>query len=176
MTLSSNIKKIHCANTSTYLIKGENTVFHKSLLQECTNLLKTEEISRFLLHDSINSDLHNMVISIKKETFIYPHKHEKTESYHILEGDLLLVYFEDNGNIKKYVRLSPSNTLIARVDQKQYHAIIILSEYAIFHEIRLGPFEQNHDSTFANWSELEQEKVLYMKNILKKYEEEISHV
>ena len=110
-----------------------------------------------------------MIIAMKNNTYVYPHKHTKSESYHIIDGKMLLVYFKNNGEIDRFVKLSVEDTLIARVDPGQYHGIIVLSKYAIFHETRIGPFERENDSMFASWIEDDREQ--YMINIEKKYNE-----
>ena len=163
----SMIKEVPNAKSLTYCYSDENTQFNDDLLLEFRKILKVEHTFRLLLHTSAQDTLHNMIIAMDNAKFVYPHKHEKSESYHIIEGSLLLVYFKENGEISKFIVLSKKDTIISRVDRNQYHAIIALSDYAIFHEIRTGPFKTATDSFFAPW--IDEDKNAYMNKLLNTY-------
>ena len=102
-----------------------------------------------------------MTIILGKESYIRPHKHEgKTESFHIIEGKLSVVFFDEKGEIQKTIRMGPSNsglTFFYRLAKCCYHAVIPESEYVIFHETTNGPFNIK-DTKYAEWAPLETEK------------------
>lgn len=129
----------------------ENNIFSKKIEKEFTNILRnSSEKFRLLLHNDKNCDLHNMIIGLKKNDNFPPHKHVKTESYHIIEGKLKIVYFKEDGHIEKSIILSTLDNPLARVDKNQYHAIIALTD-VIYNETRIGPFVSNEDSIYPDW-------------------------
>ena len=166
MIVYENLYKIDNAKTLSYILKGDNRYFDNKLLSLFKTELIEEDIFRVLLHNDVQSELHNMIIALKRNKFIYPHKHVKSESYQIIEGKMALIYFSQSGNIENYVILSINAHLISRVDKNQYHAIIVLSDYVIYHETRVGPFESKNDSTTPSWLE-EETKDIFMKNMVK---------
>ena len=63
---------------------------------------------RLCLHDDVGNPLHEMAIVLGRESYIRPHKHEgKTESFHIIEGRLSVVFFDDDGKVQKVLRMGP---------------------------------------------------------------------
>ena len=79
-----------------------------------------------------------------------------------------MIFFDNKGNIEHFSRLSANDNLVIRVNANRYHAMIVLSKYAIFHEARVGPFDTVNDTIMAQWIKSNQMK--YMKKILKRYE------
>lgn len=157
------------AKSLSYYSSMVNASFPKKLYDEFENLLKEKEDRfRISLHMNSEDDLHNMIIAMKKETFVYPHKHQKSESYHLMKGKIWLIYFTEDGKINKCVELEKDKNLIARVDKNVYHAIISVED-SIYHETRIGPFIVHEDSVFANW--IVQDKEKYMQELVKKISE-----
>ena len=163
----SNICKVDGAKSLSYQYELKNGQFDFKLLKEFKKVIKIENTFRLLLHPSPQSDLHDMVIAMKNNTCVLPHKHHKSESYHIMDGEMLLVYFSDDGQINNFVKLSHQDTFVARVDSDQYHGVIALSEYIIFHETRIGPFHRNSDSVFATWAD--SDTTAYIQRVLHAY-------
>ncbi len=158
------IKEAENAKTLSYFSIEKNSFFKKEVLEEFNNILKNSENRfRLSLHTQWDDDLHSMIIAMKKNCYVYPHKHKKSESYQIIQGKALLIYFNDSGQVEKYAVLSPKDTIVALVNADKYHALISLED-TIYTETRLGPFISNSDSLFAEWMK-EENKDEYMKNI-----------
>lgn len=159
------IKKAENAKSLSYFSTKKNSFFSKELLKEFRLILKSsEDRFRLSLHNKSEDDLHSMIIAMKKDSYIYPHKHQKSESYQIIEGKALLIYFNDLGEIEKYTILSDKNSIVALVNKNKYHALISLED-TIYNETRLGPFIPQNDSIFAKW--IKENKEEYMKNLVK---------
>ena len=167
MINNRSLVKVEDAKTLTYKYNVENVSFHNELLEKFEEELAEVDLFRILVHNSSESDLHNMIIAMRKNKVIFPHKHQKTESYHIMKGKALLIFFDNDGKIEKFMKLSLTDNIIIRAAKNKYHALIILSEYAIFHETRIGPFDRLGDSEFAPWIKANDEE--FMKNILIEY-------
>lgn len=163
------IKKAKNAKSLSFYSEDANCSFSKDLYKEFFKILKKEEDRfRISLHTNSEADLHNMVIAMKKNNYVYPHKHKKSESYQIIKGSLLLIYFSENAEIKKTILLNKKNHLIARVEKNTYHAAISLKD-TVYHETRIGPFEPNFDSIIPNWcNEKKEEFMIKLRKNLKK--------
>ena len=106
---------------------------------------------RYCLHQNMESTLHEMVIVTTKYDMKYPDKHmNTTESNIILEGKLLVVFFEDDGEIKKTFVLDPNNLFYYRCEKNQYHMTIPLTDVAVYIEIKEGPFDDN-SNIYPDW-------------------------
>lgn len=146
------IRQVDNAKSLSFVSTRVNEVFSQELYKEFKNILANDEDRfRVSLHRCKEDDLHNMIIAMKKESRVLPHKHKKSESYHLIEGKMLLFYFDIEGNVDKKITMSPEDTIVARVDKDSFHAIIALED-VIYHETRIGPFIAKDDSIFANFS------------------------
>jgi|TARA_B110000495_G_C22996430_1_gene587466 cupin fold WbuC family metalloprotein len=110
---------------------------------------------RLCLHDDVENPLHEMAIVLGRGSYIRPHKHEgKTESFHIIEGRLSVVFFDDQGRVEKVIRMGPCNsglTFFYRLATSCFHSVIPESEYVIFHETTNGPFNPE-ETEYAKWA------------------------
>jgi cupin fold WbuC family metalloprotein len=118
--------------------------------------------ARLCLHGSPDDPLHEMIIVFHRDTVIRPHRHQaKTESYHIIFGELDIVLFDEDGHPTRLISmgdLGSGKTLVYRLSRPIWHSVIIRSEYAAIHEVTNGPFRAE-ESEFAPWSPEEPEQL-----------------
>jgi cupin fold WbuC family metalloprotein len=111
--------------------------------------------SRLCLHRGDDDVLHEMIIVFHRDAVVRPHRHRgKTESYHIIFGELDIVLFDDDGRPTRIVSmgdLASGKTLVYRQSTPIWHSVIIRSEYAAIHEVTNGPFRVE-ENEFAPWS------------------------
>ncbi|MDO8871614.1 MAG: WbuC family cupin fold metalloprotein [Methanoregula sp.] len=111
--------------------------------------------SRLCAHKDISSSLHEMVIIHKSDTYIRPHKHVgKSESFHLIDGEVVLVLFEDYGDLREVVQMGDYRSgkiFYYRIDEPIFHSILIKSDFVVFHESTEGPFIRK-DTIYADWS------------------------
>lgn len=102
--------------------------------------------SRICAHRHPEDLLHEMFIALSKQTYIQPHRHrQKSESFHIIEGTVDVVLFEDDGAIHDVVRLGcfgSGRACFYRLDSLRYHTLLIRSELLVMHEVTNGPFDR----------------------------------
>tara|TARA_S200000501_G_C20716228_1_gene696365 strand:- start:119 stop:640 length:522 start_codon:yes stop_codon:yes gene_type:complete len=125
--------------------------------------------SRICLHKEDTDNLHEMLIAISKESYIRPHRHKnKSESFHLIDGEADVVIFSEEGEIKQVINLSSSTNFFYRLDTPNYHTLLIHSPLLVIHEITNGPFDAL-ESDFASFSpEEESEEVkFYLSNLRK---------
>jgi len=115
---------------------------------------------RLCAHGSIEDSLHEMVITHAKGTYVRPHKHlGKIESFHVIEGTVDVVVFDDDGNITGVTRMGDYQSgqpFYHRISEPSYHTLLITSDVLVFHEITNGPFRRE-DMVYADWSPEESE-------------------
>jgi cupin fold WbuC family metalloprotein len=98
--------------------------------------------ARLCLHRSSYDRLHDMVIALDMATYLRPHRHaDKSETFHIIEGSASVVIFDDNGRIERVIAVGgEKGQRLYRLDEPQYHTLVIQSEMLVIHEVTNGPF------------------------------------
>jgi cupin fold WbuC family metalloprotein len=100
---------------------------------------------RINLHPKNDDTLHEMIIAIDKQSYIRPHFHpNKSESFHVIDGCVDVIIFDECGDIIKIVELGAPGTGRAfyyRMSEPFFHTLVVCSELLIIHETTNGPFE-----------------------------------
>ena len=109
---------------------------------------------RLCAHLSTEDVFHNMLIVLVKGCFIPPHKHKnRAESFHIIEGKLRVIIFDNDGQVKKLITMgdySSGDPFFYRLSEDLYHTVIPLSDTVVFHESTNGPFDPQNTS-YPSW-------------------------
>jgi len=108
--------------------------------------------ARICAHKSTSDTLHEMIIAIRADSYIRPHRHpNKVESFHLIEGDVDVIILSDAGDIEDIVRLGKNKNFYYRLNVPHYHTLLIQSPVVVVHEITNGPFEakSNDFGTFS---------------------------
>lgn len=110
--------------------------------------------ARLCLHHSLDNVVQEMVIAFCRDTYNRPHRHRnKTESFHVIEGDLLIIFFDDAGQEIRRLKMGPyghGQAFLYRLSASMWHTVVPLSEFVIIHETTNGPFIKN-ETEFAPW-------------------------
>lgn len=107
---------------------------------------------RYCLHQNPESTLHEMVIVTTKYDMKYPDKHMyTTESNIILRGALLVIFFDEDGEIQKAFIMKPDGMFYYRCGTNQYHMTIPLTDVAVYIEIKEGPFDEK-SNVYPEWA------------------------
>ena len=113
---------------------------------------------RLCAHPDIQDNLHEMIIVHARDTYVRPHKHiSKSESFHVIEGLLLVVVFDDDGSKIEEIPMGDMHsgqTFYYRLPESLYHTVIPQQDFVVFHEVTKGPFERT-DTVFAPWAPAE---------------------
>ena len=100
--------------------------------------------ARINAHPDGEDALHEMIIAIDASSYIRPHKHPgKSEAFHIVEGEVDIVVFKDDGEIDRIVELGAPGSqhpFYYRMSNAFFHTLIIRSDLLVVHEITNGPF------------------------------------
>ncbi|KQZ01909.1 hypothetical protein ASD45_14400 [Pseudolabrys sp. Root1462] len=110
---------------------------------------------RINLHPNSDDRLHEMFIALRNDSYIRPHKHPtKSEAFHLVYGAVDIVIFEDDGQIRKVVKLGAGDAQRAfyyRMSEPFFHTLVIRSDILVIHEITNGPFDAS-GTVFASFA------------------------
>lgn len=110
--------------------------------------------ARICAHRTSDDLLHEMLIAQVGGRYIRPHAHPgKCESFHMIEGAITIVLFDEDGEIRRLVDLSASGdgALFYRLSVPTFHTVVLRTPIAVFHETTNGPFDRR-DTRFASWA------------------------
>lgn len=111
--------------------------------------------ARVCAHPDVEDRLHEMLIVHAVGNYVQPHKHiGKSESFHIIEGRLRVILFDDEGTKTGDVEmgdLSSGRAFYYRLSEDRFHTVVPETDWVVFHEVTNGPFERS-ETVFATWA------------------------
>ncbi|MFW5753403.1 MAG: WbuC family cupin fold metalloprotein [Marinilabiliaceae bacterium] len=100
--------------------------------------------------------LQRMLNAFEPGTYVRPHKHgdpEKREVFLVLRGRLLMVFFDDEGNItEKQLLDQQQGNYGVEIPPGLWHAAVSLADGTIVYEVKDGPYDPETDKQFAPWA------------------------
>jgi cupin fold WbuC family metalloprotein len=138
--------------------------------------------ARICAHKTNDDALHEMVIAISADSYIHPHRHVgKSESFHIVDGEVDVAVFDDTGELSEVIRLgapASGRCFYYRLSESAFHTLLIRSDYLIVHEVTNGPFDRDRTvlAPFAPLEDRIEEARAYMQRVssqVKQYLENI---
>ena len=141
------LKKDKKAKSTSYFFKLKIPVFSKKFLDFIEGEFKKKnEDLRICLHKNQKNKHHDMIILQQKKNFYTPHKHKKKgETYNMIKGQMILLFFNHRGKIIFSRKLLKGD--IVQIPTNMFHSTIPLTKYVIFHESKIGPFFKNENIT-----------------------------
>jgi cupin fold WbuC family metalloprotein len=107
-------------------------------------------------HKSYDDLVQRFLNVLKAGTYIRPHKHIKEEKFEVviaLKGKVLVVEFNDAGEVVEHVLLDAKNgSYAAELDPNTWHSMIALEDDSVLYEIKQGPFIEDTEKVFAPWA------------------------
>lgn len=141
------------AKSVTYFSTKKPVCVSKGLIEKLKRISEenANANARLCLHASPDESLHDMIIlEYQNKKCRKPHKHlEKEETLHMIEGKMMSLIFDDEGNLIEKTLLDDEN-LVYRTSKNQYHVWLPLTNHVIYREIKQGPFKQE-DNIPPKW-------------------------
>ena len=150
-------KKLDRAKSTTFVVTDDIAVVPTSIVPALKEAALRDPLkrARVCLHRSTADPLHQMIIAHHRDTYTRPHRHRnKAESFNMIEGRLMVVFFDDAGTVTRHLTLGTPGSAepsIYRLSPGTWHTVLPLTEYVVFHEITSGPFVQG-ESEVASWA------------------------
>ncbi len=111
--------------------------------------------ARINAHADPDALVHEMLIALDRETYLRPHRHiEKSESFHVIEGQADVVMFDEAGEIAEVIRMGPpggERCFFYRQSEARFHTLVIHAPMFVIHETTNGPFAADR-TIFADWA------------------------
>ena len=164
---------LRAESSCIFYVKDEIVIFTdamKHFLISCASQHPKKE-ARLCAHLTPDNHLHEMIIVHSKGNYIPPHKHlNKIESFHLIEGQLAVVIFNDCGEVKQIIHLDSKKDFYYRLQESMFHTVVPLSEYVVFHEVTNGPFflEEKREAKWAPKKNDLEEVNNYQRKLMKK--------
>ena len=153
MPIKLGIASLTAAFATKDIVKIDSSLYAELIerAKEAHNLR-----SRVCLHKDHSSPIQEMVIALGKSSYVRPHHHPegRVESYTILEGEMDVFVFDNEGVLIDKISLSSDKPgeKIVRITNMNWHMPVAKSEWVIYHEILQGPFEKDEVVKYASWA------------------------
>jgi cupin fold WbuC family metalloprotein len=132
--------------------------------------------ARINVHYGMENKIHEMIIVHMLGNYIRPHRHKnKSESFHLIEGDLQIVIFSENGEVDRVVPMGTYDNkkkFYYRIEPGTWHTLVVKSEFVVFHESTNGPFILG-ESEQAPWAPDDTSNDLQVQQECQRYLQEL---
>jgi cupin fold WbuC family metalloprotein len=112
-------------------------------------------IARLCMHRSVEEPVQEMIIALRRDALFGPHRHHgKTESFHVIEGRLTVLLFNETGDLDQTIDLGEpldGSSFCYRLAAPIYHSVIPQTDMVVFSETTVGPFRKS-DTDLAPWA------------------------
>ena len=155
LLMAAKWKNFRPLSELVYVPEREVTALSSTVLKELRNQASqtSEKKSRILLHGNAHNDLHEMVITHSKGTYIRPHLNESSaKSFLVFDGEMVVCYFDKHGTvIDRFLlqELGNEGDFFLRFEQPIFHTIVVVSETVTFLETVRGPHRKTQYAGFA---------------------------
>ena len=142
--------EIYSASSDIVSIDKKDIHDLKKKVMQCPN-----QRIRICAHQASDDRLHEMLIVITQSSYIRPHKHQhKSESFHLIEGLLDVLIFNDQGDIIELIEMGDvlsGKKFFYRLSSSYFHTLVLRTDLVVFHETTNGPFVKEH-TVYAPWA------------------------
>ncbi len=112
------------------------------------------------LHPEPSDPVQRMVVALEPDTRVTPHRHRGDQPWELLallQGELTLLLFDDDGQVEERVELSESGTRVVEFDGARWHALVAQRTGTLMLEVKRGPYRPLGDADFAPWAPRERQ-------------------
>jgi len=107
-------------------------------------------------HESPDDSVQRLVVVMKKETYIRPHRHAEENKWEFavaVQGRMQVILLDDDGSLRERIELAPGGQTIGlEIPAETWHTWLALDEDAAFFECKRGPYHPMKTNMFAPWS------------------------
>ena len=139
-------------------LDSDISVVSSTIIETLKERAKSSPRNRFrlCLHKNNEDLVQDMIIAFYKNSEIPIHRHSegKSETFHVIEGQLSVLIYDDVGNLLDKIKLGDKLTKypsVYRLSSPFWHTIIIETEIVVLHEITTGPFNPNKEKELPKW-------------------------
>ncbi len=107
------------------------------------------------VHASPEAAVQRLFIATEPGTYIRPHRHpepHKWELFVVLEGEIHLLLFTDDGRVRERVPMSPATTRAVEIPAGTWHSYVCMRSGTVALEVKEGAYIPTPPADFAGWS------------------------
>lgn len=109
--------------------------------------------ARISLHTDPGDNFHDMIILQHSGRYLRPHRHTaKGETCHIIRGAVAFFVFDDDGSVAEASIIGGNSGIVFRSGPDLWHTVIPVTEVAVYHESKPGPYLKQNDSVYPDWA------------------------
>lgn len=152
--ITKNLRLDNKGKSPAYYLKKNINSLSKKTIKSVNNFSQKNKIdARICLHSNVKDKVQLMINSLqKKKKYFYNYHPLADEYYYILQGKLLINYFEKNK--KKKQILQKGKIEFFKLKKNILHVTIPFSKNCMYLEIREGPFDPTNDAIFSKKNEI----------------------
>lgn len=126
-------------------------------------------------HASNEAQCHRLLNALEPGTYVQPHCHldpQKEETLVVLKGRFGVLIFDEVGNIKQTVELSPNTEHFGiTIPVGVFHSMVALEAGSVFFEAKAGPYVPIATTEKAAWAPVEGDVacVTYLQKMLEHF-------
>ena len=129
----------------------------QNLVDQLKRRAVTEPTGRFrlCLHHSTSETVQQMIIAYRRASYIRPHRQDASKLYVMLEGEFLVLLFDDQGNVTDRITLKHNDRsapFSVRLVPGCWHTTFALSEIAVVCEILGAPNPDGKANQHPDWA------------------------
>lgn len=110
-------------------------------------------------HEDDSALAHRLLNAIEPGSYLAPHRHldvNKDETITVLRGRLAVLFFDDDGNIRQTVAMSPLGGVCGvNIPHGVYHTVLALDSGTVMLEAKAGPYRPLAEGERAPWAPAE---------------------
>jgi cupin fold WbuC family metalloprotein len=110
------------------------------------------------VHAGLDANVQRLFIATQPDTYMRPHRHpeaHKWEFFVVLEGQIDLLVFSDQGELLQRIAMSSEQTRAVEVPAGTWHAYVCMQANTLALEIKEGAYLPTREQDFAAWSPAE---------------------
>ena len=123
--------------------------------------LSSRRRNNFNFHKEASDPMHRMLHGMESDTYVQPHKHQdpdKREAFIILRGRVLVIEYNDEGDIRDWLLMDPfKGSYGVEIPPQTWHNLICIESGSVVYEVKDGPWDPADDKFFAGWAPREGE-------------------
>jgi cupin fold WbuC family metalloprotein len=114
--------------------------------------------SHLNVHEALDASVQRLFIATEPETYMRPHRHpqaHKWEFFMLLEGEIDLLIFDDEGQLIQRTKMSEVDTRAVEIPPGVWHAYVCQRPSTLALEVKEGAYIPTPEEDFAPWSPAE---------------------
>lgn len=109
------------------------------------------------LHESADDPVQRYFVAARQDSYFRPHRHAARREFAVVvQGRFDILLFDDAGRVTRRVPLGPGADAFGfELPPGIWHSWVVMTDAAVFAEVKAGPYDPQTASEFAPWSPAE---------------------